>query len=435
MVIKKIINKIKESIKQKNYHYRDFVDKLMPSLKIGTIIYTQDYNEEKKDYDINMHIVVGFEGDKIIAVQCFNNPNKGDIKIGDGLWMNTFVSFDNINALDYKTPITISAINLSDKDLTRVKKGIYLNEKNNYEEKGIRKHFDINSINYHVGDIVTYSFQTYIIVNRNDDNTCTLIPINNHDTHFPYINFTESTIDYTNPIEVRIDNLYYLNSLSDSQKTVIKNNFDIYKNNKETNKVKDKKIERGSLVFTSNDLYYVYGIDGNTANAFQVKKSNAKDAIIINSKKYKPFYDELKDIDIKNDKYDYIDTATEDEMDTIREDKRDYKMHHKHMERSTAKKITKSRKVYTSSKGKILCMRDDITSRYIVYDEKKNLYNVLALRELLSNGIRVDLQIPKRSLIVSNNITPIELNVLKRQLKKIGESALSEEIEKRVAKK
>ena len=73
-------------------------------------------------------------------------------------------------------------------------------------------------------------------------------------------------------------------------------------------------------------------------------------------------------------------------------------------------------------------MKNDITSRYIVCEVDYNIYTVISVSALLSSSKLVISELPRKTLKKSQNMTSIELSIIKRNLKKLGKEKLSDKI-------
>lgn len=445
--IKSFFNK---NITEEELKHNDFVENVIPSLKFGDIIYAERFinDIEKKQmgegHNTGPFVVISFDEDKIIGAYCTSTETvRGGFEIGEGYELfhrnkKTYATVFYMRTIDYEAYLHNASQHLNINDINKLKKKICLTNKIQYDDFGLLKDLetDIN-IDYEIGDIVTCGGPTYIIVEKNDDDKFIIMPIKKCNPHHSYIDFSKVRIDYSNTKEVEKKDLYYLNSVNQAQMIVIMNNYNNYKKMKDEiiNK-KAKKLDRGCLINAFNNLYYVYGIEGNIANTFVVKKtSSCKKYVVITGEKYIPLYEKTNDIDIKSDTYTIIGLASEKEMDYIKEAKKNYKKTKKEEEARKNIKIIKQPKKNNKNKlsiGTIVCLKNDITSKYIICNEENNIYDLISLPQLLFEEEIVNIKLPKYSVRKVNNITSIELKIIKRKLEELGNKELSNEIAKNI---
>lgn len=424
--------------------YRNFIDNIIPTLKFGDIIYAERFNNDmQKEWMGEGHttgpfIVVSFDGDKVVGAYCTSNPNiKGGFEIGEYYYLfsrnkRSYATLLNLKTIDAEAFISKHEKRLSLTDINRLKKKICLTKtKYKYDDFCLEKDLDVDfNIEFEIGDVVSDGKNNYIIVGKTEDNKYVIIPINNYDYCYSFIDFSIAKIEYSSIKEIEKNNLIYLNSIPKSQMIIIMSKYNDYLKmktsiiNSET-----KKLERGCLINSTEGLYYVFGIEGNTANSFAVKKTKIiEGSISIAGKMYIPCYEKTKDFDIKLKAYDILNVASEMEMDKIKEDKKSYKKNKK--EASTSKKIKHGDDSKIS--GELLvCLKENTSIRYIIYNEQEQAYSLIPVSPLL-NGEISTLNLPKTAVIKTNNITTEELKIIKRNLERIQSGKLAKKLLKKL---
>ena len=430
-------NKAEEDLK-----YKDFIENVIPSLKFGDIIYAERFNNdiEKEDmgegHNTGPFVVISFDGDKVIGAYCTSNQCvKGGFQIGENYNLfsrdrNTYATLLRLKTIDSEAFLNIGSRNLSNSDIDRIKKKMCLTDLDiKYDDFGLEKNLDVNfNVDFEIGDVVIYSGRYYVIVEKKESTKFIIAPITGYDSRYSCIDFSQVKIDFANVKEVEMNDLFYINSIVKSQMVIIIKEYNEYiKRKSEIINSENRKLDRGCLVSLFNDLYYVYGTEGNVANSFGVKIARITgDSILIAGKRFIPCYESVKDIDIKSDSYQILGVASEEEMDEISKARKSYKKSKKEVKSNVSVKKKKM------SNELLVCLKDDKKSRYIVYDENDDMYKVISLSSLLSNHEVIIFDLPKSAFMASNNVTSTELMIIKRTLEQLHNEELSNELVKKM---
>ena len=438
-----IFKRKKEEPDQDEIKHTNFVNKIIPSLKFGDIIFAERFNNDiEKDemgegHQTGPYVVLGFDDDRVIGAYCTSKGRANHLmKLGEeknyiNADIETFVDLQHTKTIDSYAFVFDTNKSLNAADIKRIKKRITQNVGIHYNDFGLIKHkvFNFNQ-KFDEGDIVCNNDNCYIIVKVLPKHKYELLRIDNHNIVYPIIDFSKVKIDYFNPVEMEQYLLNYKNSIIAKQTKIVIDKYNDYKNReKSITKAKEKTLERGCLVEFNKQTYYVYGIEGNKANTFKVvQNNNVNFHILITDIKYNPYFNESLDIDIKNDNYKVLAVASEKEIDDIREKKKGY-----FKRRPYLNKVTETKPVFKNNKdtGSIVCLRNDITSRYIIIDIVKNKYKVISLNTLVNKNLIMEYELDKKLFRPDKNITSIELNVIKRKLIELGNEELSMEVEKK----
>ena len=455
MWLSNVINKIKELFNEtgnsieEDPKYRDFVDNVIPSLKFGDIIYGERFNNgvEKENmgsgHTTGPFVVVSFDNDKVVGIYCTSNPDvRNGLQIGEHYHLfnrdkDSFVSLSHMKTIDAEAYINTYPRSLSFFDIDRLKKKICLTSKNyKYDDFYLQKDLNVDfHVDYEVGDVVNFDNNSYVIVEKKDNNHVVIVPIINYNYRSVYVNFAQEKIDYCIIKEVEKKDITYINSIIGVQMKIILNKYIEYKNKKDAIMSSNtKKLERGCLINIASELYYVFGIEGSMANSFLVQETGLIDkTIMIMGKRYTPSYEITKQIDFKDDSYQILGLASEKEMDTIKEAKKSYK---KTKEQINSRKKTSNNVTqnvdYQKSCELLVCLKDNITSRYLIYRENASQYCLISLSSLMFDKQLVATTVPKTAVMKTTDITLGELGRIKRNLLELENSNTAKQLLKTI---
>lgn len=400
--------------------YEYFVENIIPSLKFGDIIYAKryDFEYEKENmgegHDTGPFVVLSTVGDKIIGAYCTSSNIIGSFQIGENYELfhrnkKSYVLLTYNKTITASTYLGKNINSLSENDINKIKKKMLFSMRDiKYDDFGSIKRFEIDfSIDFEVGDVIFYLGKCYLIMDINGDKF-TLIPIINYDSRYSNIDFSKLKFNYADTIIINKSNFNYCNSINRRQMTVIiKYYSDYLRKLKILTNAENCFLDRGFLIEMSGELYYIYGIEGNIANSFRVKEINFFDEfIMISKRKYIPFYENTKNIDIEHDTYKVLAIADETEMDMIKESRKTYSKRKKKLEN-----IKES-----NSNNFLVCLKDNTTCRYIICDESDTMYSLISISSLLNDCKLFVFYLPKEELKTLNNITAYELGKIKRFL-------------------
>ena len=431
--IDKIKNHFSVSSIQDDPKYKTFVDEVIPSLKFGDIVYAERFDNDiqKKQmgegHNTGPFIVLSIDGDRIVGAFCTSNPNyKGAFQVGEyyNLFFrrkNSYATLLNSKTIDAEAFFHKHDNSLREFDKKRIMKKLCLTNSDYFYNdfclvKKLKVDFDVE---FEIGDVVYYNNYSHIIIGRETDQYV-IIPIHNYDPRYSFVDSSVQKIDYSNAIVVDKNSLVYLNSMLESQLSVVLKNYKehLKKKNDECKK-EIKTIDRGYLLNTTDGLYYVFGVTGNMANSFAVKRVNVMDgAISIAGKKYMPSYENTRDFDMKIKNYAILSIASDEEMNQIKEAKKSYKRSI-HLDSKPNQNISG----YT-----FVCLCDNETSRYMVYREHDDTYSVITLSSLLSGGELEMTQLPKSIVKSTKKITYDELRTIRSNLVKRNNDKMSRKL-------
>ncbi len=418
--------------------YRNFVDNIIPSLKFGDVICAERFNNDLEMEDMGdghttgPFVVISFDNDKIIGAYCTTSASRyNSFLLGENYNLfqrQTYVDVYRLKTIDADAYLYKSEHKLRTSDMNRIKKKLTLMHKTiTYDDFGLTKEFNEKfDVTYDIGDVVAYNGQTHIIVGKKENDVFQLIPIANYDSKRSYIDFSKVTLDYSNIKENTSPHFHYLNTIATPHLKIILNKYKEYlTRKKEIISNQDKALDRGCLIFAFGGLYYVYGINGNIANAFAVKKTLlVDDMITVGGKKFLPIFDNARDINIKTDKYKILGVASESEMDQIKDAKKSYK--------KTIKDIKEKSNGKRHKYNFLVSLKDNITIRYIICGEDDNNYSVISVSGLLLGHDILVYTIPKSEVVKAFYITNDELRTVKKRLQESSSNKSSSNALKRI---
>ena len=343
-------------IKRTNHHHQkdelNYKERLIQSLKFGDCIFAKRYdNDIQKDrfgkgHNTGPFIVIGIDNNEIYGMYCTSTDNSNEyIEVAEDYPLfndkSTYVNVNRIKNISYSQFLTKIKETLSNEDINRLRKKMYLQQYRFYRDTKPYQLFkqDIK-IDYDIYDIVSYNGKLYIIIEINEDE-CTLIPVDNIDKRKSHLDFYTISIDYNGTIKAKLDSLYYINTIASNDAKTIQERYD------ETTKArKDKSI-------------------------INYPKEYAK---ITNSKK-------------------------------------------------TYKKDNKQ-----DESGKIICLKSDNSSQFIVRGKDKNIYKVISIKALLSESKIVGAKLHQGLIKEVHDINPKQIEDIKKHLKLLGNQELSNKV-------
>ena len=328
--IKRIFEKIKKIFINKNQVQRENttleIQKLLDEVDINEIIWAKRYDTELEKEEIKPghrngpFLVVG-KCDK--GLICFKGTgtepiDEKHLRLDKRKYNFHKDSYYNLKYLKIITPSTYShkmSILRSD-DIEKLYRTIKLNKIYFEEDKKI-------DIPYQVGDIINFK-RNYLIIDKKDNKLlCVLIDdsITNLNTNISFDKF--KNLDYSNIIEFDINdnNIRYITTVNDN---IILN---VLKREKEfvLNLENQHNTQRGSIIKSNNNYYYVYAMEGQDCLCFQIikkEKSNYYE-LKINNKKYYTNFEDIKIL--KKEIQETISLSTNEEIELIKNYRKKYK--------------------------------------------------------------------------------------------------------------
>ena len=444
MAIQSILDRLKDGFDTDSFKddplYRDFAENVIPSLKLGDIVYADRFNNEiqKEDmgprHNYSPFVVLSIDGDKIVAAYCTSNPDcKGAFRIGEFYDLfkpgrRTYTTLLRSKTIDAESHVRKHSKSLNWFDIKRIQKKISLgNTRYTYDDFCLTKDLDLSfDVDFEVGDVVTFRNRSYIVVDVNENGTFKIIPIEGYDPRYSNIDFSKARIEYAGVWEVSRDNLSYVNSLSRPQMDIILANYSDYMRKRNTI-TESETLARGCLInYADAGLYYVYGVEGKRANAFALKRTNLFDGTIsITGRRYMPNYEDVKSIDISGDNFNILGVASEAEMDKIKEAKKHYK---KTKEEFASRGKHEKAKTRELQGVLFVCLSNNVTSRYLVCEDLGEVYNAIPVSSLLAGERTSVAVLPKSIVMKTNNITKDELRLIKKNILQVGGTKLSRKL-------
>ena len=329
-------------IKQASLQYDSLqkapINDTFKDISVGDIIIAKRYRDEfektsfPEGHQTGPFIVIENNGDHLKAIYGTSNKNN----LHENYMMERYTLESNILSKD-----TVFFLNIAETiDEYRYKEKIGSLNKEELEHFSNKLEGMKGDISFRPGLIVKYDFNLYYLSSIDDINM-TLIGLkkdgnkNCVDINGITYEVVPNDIEYVlNDTKVRIIDIIPERSCRLIDELVTKT-----LSNKELQKGK-----RGDLINYNSNLYYVYGESGLLLNCFKVKNAAKKEhRITINGAPYEACFDELKDINSRS-LYDVCLSASEEEMDYIKELKKSYsKITKREIENNKPKKLTKKR--------------------------------------------------------------------------------------------
>ena len=410
-----IIRKIKElfSKKKVDTKYIEFVEKILPSLKFGDIIYAERFNsdiEKEKlgeDHSSGPFVVVSVDNDKIVGayLTSSDNPKYNIFQIGMGykLFQREKKSYlsSNLKTIDYIAFKGQKDKSLNYYDCLRLKKRFSLNDIIYYDDFGLKKELKLDfNVNFDVGDVVGYENSKYLIISKKDEKF-EIIPFLNQNIDLRITDFSNVKMDNYTILNVKENKLKYYSSMS---------NKDFYEIEKEYER--SKKANVGDIVKVSCGLYYIYDVTCNVANSFFIEKKVRTKGYKIKGREYELYFDSTKSFDIDEANYELKKHASDEEKKEIELERKEYLKTH----RDSIEIIRNKHRML----GKFVCLQENESRKYFILGEEARTYTVLALDKLKENHM-IDICFIAKSITKEIDIDKEELELIKKELIKLNE--------------
>lgn len=415
-VIKRTIDFIKLHIVGEEQS--DFIVNVLPNLKFGDVIYAERFNDDLEKsffgegHETGPYIVLGVDNDRVIGAYCTSSSKaKGTMHISKHHKIfhnrkNSYVTLKyGAKTIDEQAFLGTRYEHLTDSDIKRLKKKIFLNGDVTYDDFGIEKPVSIDEeFTYEPGDVVYYNRLLYTIYDVNDG-CYTLFLTNLYSSSENQLNLdalrcnSHSTIKKGNT-----EDLYYINTLHDADFIMLKKRYEDY-----LTMINENIVKRGSLVKLDNKLYYTYDIKSYTANSFLVSEKPTVDdvRIKINGENYFTSFEDLCNIDLITDKYQLVDVASVLEMDQIKEVKKDL-----------GKNINRPiRRNYDIAVGHWV-NKDGFNEDFLVVKVNKKSVTIMSIPGILE-GRKRQLEVNINQLVKRDNVSIAAVNNVKRKFEEI----------------
>lgn len=182
-------------------------------------------------------------------------------------------------------------------------------------------------------------------------------------------------------------------------------------------------LTRGSIINYNNKLFYVYGINGNIANVFEIEQGGD---VLIDKTLYKLCLNQELDIDIKNDQYIVIGIASIEEMNKIKELRKDYSKKQKRINENHLKEMIQNDPTINNDKlfklYDIVSIKHQYTSRYLVVGLHANRVLTIDVNELITYNRLSYNRFRYSEVSKCINITSLELELIWSSLKRHQQS-------------
>ncbi|MBO4245838.1 MAG: hypothetical protein J5892_03780 [Bacilli bacterium] len=427
-----IITLIKKLFKKHVDEPSDFVTRVLPSLKFGDVIIAERFNNdiEKEEmganHDIGPYIVVGFDNDKIIGCYCTSkNTSHWGMQIGkdynifkNDTWVDTRTK---IKTIDEEAFINKGYYSLNEEDKLKLNKRLTRCCPCEYNDFGLKKRLWISEKPAFLGvrDVFKKDKNMYLII-QETTKYFKALKIEGYDYHTSSVNFNTFKIMATEYKHKQ--GVTYLNTIPEAQyKTIISNYEAIQAVNAYRSKIfNDNKAVRGSVFEFMGHLYYTYGITGDTANCFKVDHAigGDEDYQKIDGKRFLLFFNDTLDLDLNNSTYKLKYLASEDEMDNIKEFKKDY--YKKRVSHLSKGKNQNNNCIYKKARLQVgdMVYQRDITKQYIILQIEGDIASIILFNDLKKDKMKI-MECELKSLKRFKNVTAMELTAIDRKLNQI----------------
>ena len=328
--LKKVFSK-KELVKT-NKKESSFVDRIIPNIRFGDVVLSKNVRDGFENWEKDVLVVIGKKVDKLLCYYC-ETVSKHDMAnvlkdyklFRDGKNFNVPFSLRKIDEDSFERVIS----KLSNNDLLHLKKRLKFHF-NNHEHTFNHSDFQLlfNPI-IKIRDIVKMDDEYYLVINsvvqtdrytlKISDVNLSLLPINNYkDININVDGVKYNQITRVNPKECKIE---YVDTVSkETYGEIVKYYYHFKFRKNELSKAKGNNIlKRGYIINFNDKYYYVSSVRDGKAVAFEIVISNDKKTLRAGNTKFIAYFDNKVTIDVKNDKYEFLDVAYFDETTDIDE--------------------------------------------------------------------------------------------------------------------
>ena len=326
-----------EELSLKEQEMKEFFFKnILENKKFGDYIWAvkDDMNFDEEDERICPYIVIGKDGNKLIACRVTQNPfayntvtiNKDNPRIKSYILVKDAKTIDYIS---YRYKEMYLDQSLNEEEMKKLRDALSsLGETVFYKDLGIVKSLKINkNQDFSAGDVIMSNIgKPALIIDTLEDGNYVCINLDTFDEKEGMINFNKEVFNFYKRFVLYKRNYKFLGTLPQKQTIAILTKYSEYlKKVNEYQKVKEtKKLVRGAIINRFNNYYYVSTVEAKKAKLFLLELSNEtdKDAIQFGDIYFRPNYQETSEID-ENDIYYYlIRLSSEDEMELVQKDRK-----------------------------------------------------------------------------------------------------------------
>lgn len=390
-LIKKFLNKNNRVVPDLNKK-SNFVENIISNARLGDIILSKNTDKGLYSLEKDVLVVIGKTDNELLGYYCETLPNNN---------MDSLIDYKLFkDGKDISTPYKLMLID----GASFYKKGgrldgedndqIIMNLKYHYKEHeqelrapNIKLLFN-HSIR--IRDIVLLDGKYYLVlnsvssVNKFTSDICNekflLLPVKEYNI----VNLDCDLIDYEKAcrVSVKENDIKYVSSISRERYALIVKKYYryVYRKN-ELSIAKSKKcLKRGYVISYMDKLYYVYGVTGDKASAFEISISETDFKLIAGNTRFIPYYDKQICLSIKDDEYTFLDLAYSNEISDIASEREEYLR----MKLIKEKKLDESRQLNNFSVGDVIESANYLGLKFIVigtYLDKIITINYVAFME------------------------------------------------------
>ncbi len=382
------------------------LSKRMQNLNFGDIISAKRYTslEERERMEpghrVGPFIVVGSYQDFVLAVYGTSKKPKEFIHLyyffldkikGDRytLTKDTYFQVSRIYPIRDKQYVSKLGT-LSDEEKNLVTKQIKVaRDRQRYGYLG-NIPFSLPKSKIEFGDIISYQNKIYFIYQENQDSFLgfQLTKGDEASENRIYINRKYYVLNFETEIE--IPKSYPQKKIRIADLPSPNQALGILASRKKYFEEKKKKEEcsRGTIITNQNEIYYIYGEEGQEWLIFEVfnEEQNSTQRIQINTTEfYTNFSNRMKLTKRKAKDYTIVTKAKDLEMDQIKKQKKEYERSHQHA-KEKAKKIQKA----SIKEGSVVVTNNLAREIYIVLERTNDTVTWISIEDLLNQNRRIE---------------------------------------------
>ncbi len=424
-----------------------FETDIVPTFKFGDIIFAERFcSDIDKDimgdgHTTGPYVVIGTDRDRIIGCYCTSTEShRGNIEIGEGYQLfdrnkKSYVdTCGNIKTIDEKAFLGRHHTSLNELDQKKLLKALTLNGERYYYDFGKARKVEFDQeTRFEAGDVVLCNNNHYLILRQfKNQDRFEVIPIKGYNEHHASVDFSEVDVYYDKKMILDVRDITYLNTIDRDHFAIILTNYQTFsiRESEISRQINKNEISVGALVKFNDNLYYITSVENDVAHGFFIRKGefNSKYQVMLRKKNCQIFFDTPCDININDDNYNVKNVAYEDEMDQVRNLKKDYFKKHK-VKEDVPKKTNRGLVV-----GDFVYNPINLTDIYLIVAINGKEMTVVPIKKLASNKIEY-LTFGFRGFKKYHSITAIEMNMIKNKLAECNEAELKKVSKKKLKNK
>ena len=337
-LIKKFFNKNNRVIPDLNKK-SNFVENVVANARFGDIILSKNTDKGSYSLEKDVLVVIGKTDNELLGYYCETLPNND---------MESLIDYKLFkNGRDISTPYKLMMVNgasfykkgsrLDGEDNDQIIMNLKYHYKEHEQELGAPNIKLLFNHLIRIRDIVLLDGKYYLVlnsvssVNKFTSDICNekflLLPVKEYNI----VNLDCDLIDYEKAcrVSVKENDIKYVSSISRERYALIVKKYYryVYRKNELVKAKKSKGLKKGYVVSYNDKLYYIYGVNGDKASAFEISVSETDFKLIAGNTRFIPFYDKQICLSIKDNDYTFIDLAYSNEiLDIANEQERYLKM-------------------------------------------------------------------------------------------------------------